>query len=303
MLSAHSSRNSILKPSSIPARDSPKPPTLSREERNRQIALQHAHLIQYRKDVESRNFESTDRLIDLPSVTTASPSEPSTMDVEAVKDALRTFQPSDYDALVEERNIEHRCGYVLCPRKNKSRGTSGKYRIITGIKASDFKIVDPKEVGKWCSDECGRMALYLRIQLSEEPAWTREWQAAEPVELYREQRSPRVREANRHNDCVPFPHASDHPGQSTTNHDVGHRMKELAIERGDKGKTEGLSAKIAIRLKEKDHKEQEPPQPPCMASMNASNGGSIEGYVPMGKHSMNLMNSQDEDLEDIITMI
>ncbi|KAL8932760.1 MAG: hypothetical protein Q9216_006692, partial [Gyalolechia sp. 2 TL-2023] len=297
MPSFTSPRKSILKSSSNTTKDGLKPPTLSRDERNRQLALQHAHLLQHRKDIEARNLVSTERLLDLPSFSTAS-SETSITDTKVVKDALKTFQPSDYDALVEERNIDQKCGYVLCTRKNRSRDLSQKYRIITGSKEADFKVVEPKELEKWCSDECGRMALYLRVQLSEEPAWTREWQAAEPIELY----SERILANAKSDDSIELVwQASEKRAFSDTKQRRNDRMTELAIERGDRGKIESLSAKVAMDVKENAHADYKVPIPP--RAENTIGGGSIEGYVPTGKHVEKQPPALDEDEEDLMPTI
>ena len=53
----------------------------------------------------------------------------------------------------------------------------------------DFKIVKTKDVGRWCSEDCTRRAMYIKVQLSEMPAWERVGHAE--IELYgeREQRT------------------------------------------------------------------------------------------------------------------
>lgn len=40
-------------------------------------------------------------------------------------------------------------------------------------KAKDFRIAKKEDAEKWCSDLCARRALYVRVQLSECPAWER----------------------------------------------------------------------------------------------------------------------------------
>jgi hypothetical protein len=40
-------------------------------------------------------------------------------------------------------------------------------------KAKDFRIAKKEDAEKWCSDACARRALYVRVQLSECPAWER----------------------------------------------------------------------------------------------------------------------------------
>ncbi|KAL8927469.1 MAG: hypothetical protein Q9208_002274 [Pyrenodesmia sp. 3 TL-2023] len=294
MSSAMSPPNSILKPSSTVSKDTPTAPTLSQEERNRQVALHHAHLLQYRKDTETRNLDSTETLLEFPSSPSASPLVPSSADLQIVKDALKTFQPSDFDALVEERNIDSRCGYMLCPRRNRSQDSCGKYRIVTGRKDIDFKVVKPKELARWCSDECGRMALYLRVQLSVEPAWTREWKDEKSLELYteKEERKARERPDEQPNLSILV------TGPDSRGEDMQARMRDLAVERGDKNNVDRVSGKVAVNVKES--KGQGPPVPP---SKEDNHGGAIEGYVPTGKHISKRIFGEEEYPEDIIPMI
>ncbi|KAL8654972.1 MAG: hypothetical protein Q9210_001179 [Variospora velana] len=288
---------SILKPSSTASEDaSTTPPTPSREERNRQAALHHAHLLQDRKDIEARNLSSTETLLDLPSSPSAISQQPSTADIQTAKDALRTFQPSDFDGLVEERNIDRRCGYILCSHSNRRQDHDGKYRIVTGKRERDFKVVDAKDLGRWCSDECGKMALYLRVQLSEEPAWTKDWQADKPLELYNEEE----RSAKRHDigQSIPSIVVTAEEGRREN---MQKRMKNLAVERGDRTNIDRVSTKVAIRIKENEHGGRRTPRPP---SREDGEEGAIEGYVPEGKHgTKRLFEQQEEDLTDILHTI
>ncbi|KAL8732069.1 MAG: hypothetical protein Q9166_003022 [cf. Caloplaca sp. 2 TL-2023] len=270
----------VLRPSAVSQRDSPTPSHLSREGRNRQLALHHARLIQYRKDIESLILASTETLLEIPTSPTASPSEPPTTDMQTVKEALRPFQPSDYDAFIEERNINNKCGYVLCPRENRRQNKVSRYRIITG---RDFKVVEAKELEKWCSDECGKMALYLRVQLSEEPAWSRDWQTGEALELYGE---------GAHGIELPDPdgpvsQVSMKSGLSGDNQTLALRMKSLAVERGDKENTAKASTRVAVDVKENIHGEQITPVVPSTENTYAD---SIEGYIPINKY---LLKSND----------
>ncbi|KAL8818698.1 MAG: hypothetical protein Q9223_002716 [Gallowayella weberi] len=276
------------------SKDSPAPSTLSREDRNRQLALHHARLIQIRKDIESLILTSTETLLDLPTSPTASPSEPSSADIKTVKESLRPFQPSDYDALVEERNIDHKCGYVLCRRENRRQNRRSNYRIITGTgdaKGSNLKVVEPKELERWCSDECGKMALYIRVQLSEEPAWMRDWQTNEPLELYGEIE----RKAQVHNGNSPVPRVAMKPDVSDAQQTLAIRMKDLAVERGDRSNTAKASARVAVHVRENDQKEQISPLPP---STENTHSGSIEGYIPIGIPLTKQEFDQHVDVED-----
>jgi hypothetical protein len=160
---------SILKKTSYPATTAAKP------DRDREVALYHASLIQERKDVELTILLSTETLIDYPLAKSPyNASNPSPSDAQTFKDLLRPFQPSDYDALILERNINEHCGYTLCPNPRVKDGAAGTYRLIgKNGKAKDFRVVEKGEVEKWCSEACAKRALYVRVQLSESPAWER----------------------------------------------------------------------------------------------------------------------------------
>ncbi|KAI4094622.1 MAG: hypothetical protein LQ344_002093 [Seirophora lacunosa] len=297
MPSAVQPPKSILKSSSTGSRNASTPRTPPSEKRNRQAALHHAHLLQYRKDIEARNLSSTETLLDLPSSPLVTSTQPSAADVHTAKDALRTFQPSDFDALVEERNIDRRCGYIFCSRSNRRQDRSGQYRIITGKREIDFKVVDPKELGRWCSDECGKMALYLRVQLSEEPAWTRDWQADKLLELYNEKEERRAKGQDI-GQSIPSIVVTAEEGRRET---MQQRMKDLAVERGDKTNIDRVSTKVAIRFKENEQAGHRTPQPP---STENSEEGAIEGYVPRGKNAAELLSEQqEEDATDILHTI
>jgi hypothetical protein len=160
---------SILKKTSYPATSS------SKEARDREVALYHANLIQQRKDIELEILLSLESLIDYPlEKSPYDASNPSPSDAKSFKNLLRPFQPSDYDALILERNINERCGYALCPNARLKEGVGGKYRILgMSGKGKDFRVVEKAELEKWCSDACAKRAMYVRVQLSESPAWER----------------------------------------------------------------------------------------------------------------------------------
>ena len=147
-------------------------------------ALHHAAQIQLRKDLESLILDNLEALLEFP--TTQQPaSNPAYQDVVSFKELISPFQPSDYDSLIEERNINDLCAYALCPNKCPPAPRAGGYRLFGGNgPARDFKIVRAKDVGRWCSEDCTRRALYIKVQLSEMPAWERIGSAE--IELYGE---------------------------------------------------------------------------------------------------------------------
>lgn len=261
--------------------------TLSRTERNTETALYHANLIQERKIVQAEILESTETLLEFPRSSTSDAAHPAESDTIEVKTLLRTFQPSDYDSLVEERIIDKKCGYVLCPRPHKLELTNAKYRILQGKShgAASLKVVERQELERWCSEECGKRALHIRVQLDEEPAWARSAGSGGFTLLEEDISKQRLG-------------VEGNSDEELRNRNVDYErerfitsLKTLADERGDRGIHEGPSRLIKLAIREKE-RTRDPTQ-------NTSNslGGSIEGYTPnfeYGKTGKGSMNDQDE---------
>ncbi|CAK7199725.1 hypothetical protein SEUCBS139899_002408 [Sporothrix eucalyptigena] len=178
---------SILKKSSAPAPGvgfddegdaAARPATHSRrlrsEQENAEIARKHAAIIQQRRELETQIFLNIETLTELPLVKGpgVSAASPAAKDVEKFTSLVRIFQPGDYDDLIEERNTCNSCGYVLCPNPRRKDAGGGTWKLVnTGRK--DFGIVAKGEFEKWCSAECARRALYIKVQLNETAAWER----------------------------------------------------------------------------------------------------------------------------------
>ncbi|KAG9247771.1 Rtr1/RPAP2 family-domain-containing protein [Calycina marina] len=145
--------------------------TKTKAERDMEIALYHANLIQQQKDIAYTILESLEALIEYPLAPSHTAPNPSPVDTKNFKSMLKPFTTSDYDDLIEERNINNKCGYVLCEKANQKDGMGGRFRIAWS--GRDTKIVEKRETEKWCSNECAKRALYVRVQLSERPAWER----------------------------------------------------------------------------------------------------------------------------------
>lgn len=259
---------SILKKSNVPFS---KP---TKEDHDRETALYHANLIQQQKDIELEILLSTERLIDFPLSSNSTATNPEQSDVILFKSLLQPFQPNDYDCIIQERNISERCGYALCPNPRATDGLKGKYRIIgkTG-KAKDFKVVPREELEKWCSEDCARRAMYVRVQLSERPAWER---AASTclVELMDEKKT----EAEKREAQL----AEDLRKLNLGNSQRGMQNAELAFERGDRGAVT-MDGLVDVFIKEKVVTGAvEAPSLDCddlngrLAEMHLS----LEGYTP-----------------------
>ena len=293
---------SILKrPSSSITAPSP-PAARSREDRNKETALYHAQLLQQRKDVEALILSSTETLLDSPSSPTADPAHPSNADSTLVKNSLKPFQPSDYDSLIEERNVNKQCGYVLCPKPNRLQDTKAKYRILNGQgKGNDaLRFVEKQTLERWCSDDCGKRALYIKVQLSEEPAWTRTATEGDFVLL---EEKPEIQRAK---------DGKVNLIERLKNLDIGQdekqlaaQMKALSIERGDgnaPSRSFGL-AETDVREKANTSGEAFPPEPPSMDERTDGLHGIIEGYRP--KFSEKKLRGADPegDEEDIMKTV
>ncbi|RFU28250.1 Protein-serine-threonine phosphatase/4-nitrophenylphosphatase, partial [Scytalidium lignicola] len=230
--------------------------TTSKEDRDRQLALYHATLIQQRKDVEFEILLSTERLIDFPEAAGPySASNPSPTDAQTFKSLLRPFQPSDYDALIQERNINEHCGYTLCANPRVKETGGGKYRIIgKNGKAKDFRVVNREELEKWCSEACARRALYVRVQLSDTPAWERDAHGATaaPIKLLDEPKS-QVEKLSDDLEKMDLDHNQD--------------AANLALERGD---TSSATRNGLVNVTIKEKEVQNPAEPPSLQDEDLS---------------------------------
>lgn len=233
---------------------------LSKEERDRELAIYHANILQERKDIELKILLDTETLIDYPPASKPyDASTPSPADARSFKDLIRSFQPSDYDALIVERNINEHCGYALCPNNRVKDGAAGKYRLIGKYgKAKDFKVVEKEELEKWCSDACAKRAMFVRVQLSETPAWERESAQGVEIELLDEPESREEQIADGIENM-----RIDAPFEPSNEQNAAY----LTLERGDKGLAahKGL---VDVTIRERDPKE--PAQPSSIGTEDLS---------------------------------
>ena len=283
---------SILKKNSRTSPAPPFAPPTSREGRNRELALHHAHLIQQRKDVEALILEATETLLDFPTSPASKSTNPSPADAARVKDLLKPFQPTDYDSLLEERNIDGKCGYVLCPLPHRVEDTKAKFRIILNREkgADGMKVVEKHQLEQWCSEDCGRRALYIRVQLSEVPAWTRAGDMGGEIELYGEG-------------------TTNHPSQGTVPEmkQLTSQLQQLAIERGGRGEHGISSDLISLSILENDVPGECSARPPTTISSGHPDSSQIyhavEGYIPTIGGSRRTRRHRDDEIQDIMETI
>lgn len=242
----------------------------------RQIAIQHARILQDRKDIEAQILDNILELLDLPRQPDNSPSSPHSSDVAAFNSLIRIFQPSDYDDLIVERNLDdNKCGYALCPNKRRNYKGAGTYKMINKGK-KDFDIVETKELEKWCSQECTKRALWIKVQLNETAAWERVGLPDIEVELYPEKDSenPTAAAADKDSNYEPERLAAEMSRlQINQDRKAAEDNAALALERGEDVKTTA-AGKVNVVIREKTVITQaEAP-----SQSEGSQGDSIEGY-------------------------
>lgn len=199
------------------------------EARNRETALFHADIIRQRKDVESLILFATETLLDFPPSPDSNPGHPAPKDATVANTLLKSFQPVDFDALIEERNIDKKCGYIFCLNLNRQQDTNARCRILRtkGEGTRSLKFVDRRLLERWCSDECGRRALFVRVQLNEEPAWMRVVDSGEDIKfLEDEDSSTKSVNGDLADQLQMLNVASEVDGMAAA-------LDQLAIERGD----------------------------------------------------------------------
>lgn len=278
------------------------------------VALQHAHQIQAQKDAEEMILDRTIELLALPASLSANPANPSAPDVLAFKSALAVFRPSDYDNLVMERNYEDLCGYGLCSAKNRKQGNlkGNTFHFKYGAKGSgpggrgrSMDIVPRENLEKWCSDECAERALFIRVQLAEEPVWERRADdtRGSNIVLLEEARAKRSKSKGKGK----APASSSNQASETADVVAGiekldikdpGRSRELAVERGD-STAAFRDGRVGVFIKENENAEGSSASAPQQRPEDLD-GGSIEGYVPQAQREKGPIEREEPDLLDQI---
>ncbi len=283
---------SILKPTGASTTEHGGRPV---NQRHLDVALHHANILEQRKAVEAHVLDTILALMEAPSSPTADPRCPSAAEARAFTDAVAAFQPADYDALIEERNIAGKCGYALCPRpKMRARSTAKKHFVDTD---RGVEIVDRKVLEVWCSDDCARRALYVKVQLNEEPAWLRARGHGDDIELMvdnanelRTSLPVRTKQA-----AAPAPvktEDEEHVEAAWAAHDTA--TAELALERGEKPGAVTRANPSLVQDTIIEHTSSDaPPQPPTLP---AGSTMAIEGHIP--KHDRDKDDDDDDDAQD-----
>ncbi|KAL1303903.1 hypothetical protein AAFC00_000357 [Neodothiora populina] len=259
---------SILKKTQLPLPDvSPNipKPTSDVEKRRLAIAVEQARLIQEQKDVLATVLNSIEELSDYPAA-----SSPTDQEIQRFLTLVMQFQPSDYDALIEERHVNGRCGYTLCAAPPRA---TDRNRPWLRAKGSE----------NWCTDACAKRALYIRAQLDETPAWERRGGIGPAIVLYDERKLAASATAKA---------ASD---QRRT------EQRNLALERGE-GKVAAFKIEgvMITEILEKTTTGSDA-KPPFLTPAENEVHNLIEGYQTKGTtvaNGVKLDDDEDDDEED-----
>ncbi|KAI1470800.1 uncharacterized protein F4812DRAFT_279556 [Daldinia caldariorum] len=253
----------------------------------REAAVQQARIIQQQRALEDEIQDCIIELSRLPLATSGSgsafsSSNPSPDDADAFRRLVRLFQPGDYEDMIEERNTLDKCGYALCPRPRVRLGPGGEYKLVNWGKA-DFGIVPRKELERWCSRECARRAMYVKVQLGETAAWERAGLASIRIDLLDEPKQAKEEE--------------DDPARrlerelENVERKAAQDAKDLALERGDSvDKPTTRKIKLTIREKSVKMAAQEP-----SLDADGENHLVLDGYKTKFNREAEQKGKEDED--------
>ncbi|KAK5661259.1 hypothetical protein OQA88_11153 [Cercophora sp. LCS_1] len=241
----------LKKPIESPAVAAPPGPPASEQAplpREQQIAIAQAQLLLRQRGEEIKPpvpLEVYERLSQFPTVRESSlfsAASPSPDDAREFIETVADFMPREYMDLIEERNCLGNCGYTLCPRPR--RNYIGEFRILPS------GIAKTADLNMWCSDECARRALFIKVQL-ENPSYSRkDGKMLVKIELREENQiasgsSPKPSE-KKPDEVNRLAHAM---GQIYTDKKQTARdAMALATERGD---TQILGRQIDVTIREK----------------------------------------------------
>lgn len=264
----------------------------------RELAIQQALLIQSQRIYEDQIQEATIQLSHLPLSRPSSPSSPSPTDLTTFRTLIRLFQPSDYEDLIAERNTLKNCGYVLCPNPRRKLAGTGEYKLLN-FGRRDFNIVPRKELERWCSPECARRAMYIKVQLCEWAAGAGPASSSNlEIELLDEPRENQQHSKGGSDDTDET--ARQRLARELRSLEAEKEKKatrdaiDLALERGDKPTQTKPPVKVTIREKAATAAAQEP-------SLDKDNDNEdhllLDGYKP--KWGQEIKNSSKDIVEAV----
>ncbi|KAI0111845.1 hypothetical protein F4814DRAFT_368271 [Daldinia grandis] len=255
----------------------------------RETAIHQARIIQQQHVHEDTIQDSIIELSKLP-LSPPSPthdsSNPSPSDADAFRQLVRLFQPGDYDDLIEERNTLKKCGYALCPRPRVRLGPGGEYKLVSWGRG-DFGIVPRKELERWCSRDCARRAMYVKVQLSETAAWERAGISSIRIDLLDE---PKQTEEDGEDNAA---RRLERELQSVERK-AAQDAKDLALERGD-AVDKPSTRKVKLTIREKSVKMA--PQEPTL-DKDGEGHLVLDGYKPKFNQELEQQKGEDENVKE-----
>jgi RNA polymerase II-associated protein 2 len=246
----------LKKPTRAPApqeeEDEEEEEEATRAETSRQVALQHAKILQQRRDLADRISDSIISLSKFPlDRSSREHLSSSPTDIASFKSQIRLFQPGDYDDLIEERNSNKLCGYALCSRPRRRVAAGGQWKLMN-YGRQDFGIMPVKELEKWCSQACAKQALYIKVQLNETAAMERVGIDSIQIDLLNEKS---------HDDATERLARELDSLKIEAEKKAMKDAKDLALERGMTGAGETTKAQpnVKVSIREKDTVTATPP--------------------------------------------
>lgn len=226
------------------------------------VAVEHARLIQEQKAIMRANLDAVEELSLYPASSSPSEAETSTF-----LSRMLSFQPSDYDALIEERHVNGLCGYTLCANSPRKQTVVRPWLQTKGAE-------------NWCSDDCAKRALYVKAQLGETPAWERRAGATTPIVLYGAK-------------SLPVRGKSQVKEEQTT-----ADLRELESERVG-GKVSEVKMDKVLKADILENKTASSAMPPAQVTFAGSDVHDlIEGYQPKGVQKGSQITFKNEDSDD-----
>ena len=182
-----------------------------------------------------------------------------------------------------------------------------------------MNIVPKEKLEMWCSDECAERAMYIRVQLAEEPVWERRADdtRAKNILLLEEARAAKAEKEKAKGkgkdkssssttvgqlagelDNMHMEKPTDDTGiaegvQKLDIRDENSRANELAMERGDFAPA-SRAGRVDVQIRELERVSSDRVKSPELRQEDRE-GGSIEGYVPKVRQDVR---DTDEDMKE-----
>ncbi|KAI1105798.1 hypothetical protein F4804DRAFT_96368 [Jackrogersella minutella] len=215
----------------------------------RELAIQQALLIQQQREREDLIQDSIIELSHLPLPTTTPSSSSSSSNASLFQRKIRLFQPSEYEDLIAERNALNKCGYALCPAARTRLGPGGEYKLHHYGRA-DFAIVPRAELERWCSRDCARRAMYVKVQLVETAAAERAGLSSIQIELLDEDLG-RSKDDGGGGAAAQVARELRELEIADKQRKAARDAKELALERGDAKNVSLATKPVTVTIREK----------------------------------------------------